>query len=303
MAIPANFASDVTVAPLRDYGSQARGLRDLYIQMWCYCSSHGTDGFVPESETEIMVHPDPPRIAKRDTLRLVEAEIIERAVGGYFVPGYASANGLGAKSLRQSAQKAEGARRANHERWHARRGEYDADCQFCQYSDQSTDQSTDQYSDTYSDASTDQITDPGTENADSDGDTELFKTPPESPTGTLDPRGCDRHPDRRHGNCRACGTSQREQSADEPDTPEFTEFWDVYPLKVGKPRARKAWRAAMRKKHDPALIIKAARRYHDEPSRKPDFTAHPSTWLNDERYNDEPGTPGQLTYPTSPWKN
>ena len=105
---------------------------------------------------------------------------------------------------------------------------------------------------------------------------------------------------------RACGTSQREADVSgDQDNPEFTEFWNVYPRKVGKPRARKSWRAAMRKRHDPALIIKAAQRYRDDPSRKDEFTAHPSTWLNDERYNDEPGTatPGRFTYPTSPWKN
>jgi hypothetical protein len=305
VAIPANFASSVAAAPLKRFGSESRALRDLYVQMWCYCANNGTDGFVPEEEISGLALPDPERVARRDVSRLVDSDLIEKAVGGFFVPDYAPANGLTAEGRRMSERKAEGARRANHERWHARRGEVDPECEFCQYTDQSTDQSTDEFSDQYSDAGTDQYSDPGSDNRDSGGDTELFNYPPVPPTGVLPPRGCDLHPDRRHGNCRGCGTSDREQAAGEPDSPEFTEFWNVYPRKVGKPRARKAWRAAMRKHHDPAQITKAAQRYRDDPSRKDEFTAHPSTWLNDERYNDEPNAPrhSKFTYPTSPWKN
>jgi hypothetical protein len=66
----------------------------------------------------------------------------------------------------------------------------------------------------------------------------------------------------------------------------FDEFWTIYPRRVGKGAARAAWAKAVRK-IDPAEIIKAAAGYRDWPGRKPDFTAHPTTWLNQERWTDE----------------
>jgi hypothetical protein len=66
----------------------------------------------------------------------------------------------------------------------------------------------------------------------------------------------------------------------------FDEFWTTYPRRVGKGAARTAWAKAVRK-IDPAEIIKAAAGYRDWPGRKPDFTAHPTTWLNQERWTDE----------------
>jgi hypothetical protein len=201
------------------------------------------------------------------------------------VPAYLSTNRPDATA--EAERKAEGARKANHERWHRRRGEYDPQCQYCLGTDQFTDQSTDQFTDAelistdqFTESDTDQFTDPEAIRADSGDEAVLFQggTPPIVPP--------------------------KDQLAEAEDDPRFTEFWAVYPLKRGKPRARKAWRAAMKRRHDPELIIKAAAAYRDDPKRKPDFTAHPSTWLNDERYNDEHNTPdGALGYPTSPWEN
>lgn len=69
---------------------------------------------------------------------------------------------------------------------------------------------------------------------------------------------------------------------------DFAEFWANYPRKVGKRAARKAYVAATRKRGaDPKMIIKAAARYRDDTKRKPDYTCHPTTWLNDDRYLDE----------------
>ena len=56
---------------------------------------------------------------------------------------------------------------------------------------------------------------------------------------------------------------------------------------AGKAAAEKAWPKAI-KKADPRLIIAAAERYRDDPNREPRFTAHASTWLNQERWNDAP---------------
>jgi hypothetical protein len=77
----------------------------------------------------------------------------------------------------------------------------------------------------------------------------------------------------------------------EDDDPDWSAFWDVYPRKVDKPKARKAWRAAMKRRDDPKVIIEAARRFRADPKRQANdiaFTPHPATWLNGQRYNDLP---------------
>jgi hypothetical protein len=65
---------------------------------------------------------------------------------------------------------------------------------------------------------------------------------------------------------------------------QFDRFWSVYPRKIGKGAAQKAWAAAVRKA-DPDRIIEAVERYAwpDEPS----FIPHASTWLNGQRWEDE----------------
>lgn len=82
-----------------------------------------------------------------------------------------------------------------------------------------------------------------------------------------------------------------DDTADYDSDPNFIEFWEVYPRKVGKPAAHRAWKAAMKRRADPRQIIQAAGKYRDDPKRKPEFTKHPGPWLNDERYNDQPDAP------------
>lgn len=77
---------------------------------------------------------------------------------------------------------------------------------------------------------------------------------------------------------------------DHPADDRFGEFWDTVPRKVGKGAARKAWAKAV-KKADPQVIIDGMRRYRDDPNRADEFTAHPSTWLNAERWDDDPLPP------------
>lgn len=68
----------------------------------------------------------------------------------------------------------------------------------------------------------------------------------------------------------------------------FDVFWAAYPRKVGKAAARKAWPKAFRAAgHDLQLILDGLEAYKAVP-RDAQFTAHPSTWLNGERWNDEP---------------
>lgn len=78
---------------------------------------------------------------------------------------------------------------------------------------------------------------------------------------------------------------------------EFDQFWSAYPRKIGKGHARKAWEKAITKT-DTNTIIEATIKYRDDPQRDPEYTAHPSTWLNGERWHDEP-TPTKQTGPVT----
>ncbi len=68
----------------------------------------------------------------------------------------------------------------------------------------------------------------------------------------------------------------------------FAEFWTSYPRKAGKGAARTAWAKARKRGVPPERIVSGARRYAADPNRQEQFTAHPATWLNQERWDDDP---------------
>lgn len=74
----------------------------------------------------------------------------------------------------------------------------------------------------------------------------------------------------------------------------FEDFWKLYPRKIGKEAAVKAWRGAT-KKAKPDAIIAALR--EQLPSLQMqrrtdgDFRPHPATWLNQGRWADEVDVP------------
>lgn len=65
----------------------------------------------------------------------------------------------------------------------------------------------------------------------------------------------------------------------------FDQFWATYPRKTDKGNAKKAWAKALKKK--PAAEIIAAAAAYAATKPEPKFTAHPTTWLNGERWDDE----------------
>ena len=67
---------------------------------------------------------------------------------------------------------------------------------------------------------------------------------------------------------------------------DFDQFWKIYPLKVGKGSALKAFLKAVRTT-DAEIIIKGATRYKLDPNRSQAYTAHAATWLNAQRWLDE----------------
>jgi uncharacterized protein YdaU (DUF1376 family) len=66
----------------------------------------------------------------------------------------------------------------------------------------------------------------------------------------------------------------------------FADFWQIYPKKVAKPSALKAWAKAC-KVADPPTIIDGARRYVAAHPADYEFWKNPSGWLNDARWADE----------------
>jgi len=78
------------------------------------------------------------------------------------------------------------------------------------------------------------------------------------------------------------------RSARERTTPSaFDEFWETYPRKDDKPRARLAWTKAI-KTTSSDTILAGARRYAEDPNRDPAYTKYPATWLNNKSWNNQP---------------
>lgn len=79
---------------------------------------------------------------------------------------------------------------------------------------------------------------------------------------------------------------------------EFDQFWAIYPNKVGKRDAEKAFSKA-RKRADLETILAGLRRYVAKTDDRP--WCNPSTWLNQDRWEDRPATvipiPRQATAP------
>lgn len=93
------------------------------------------------------------------------------------------------------------------------------------------------------------------------------------------------------------GDGAKRPAKREPDR--FDEFWKTYPKRVGKQAAIKAWRKALGIA-DADTIIEGARRYAvSRNGEDPQYTAHPSTWLNAGRWDDEPQPKPPVQRPVS----
>jgi hypothetical protein len=87
-------------------------------------------------------------------------------------------------------------------------------------------------------------------------------------------------------NPRALGTNPRATPA--PWMPSFEQFWEIFPRRVGKGTAKKAFKHAAERASF-AEILDGARRYAKEcVGRETQYIKHPSTWLNADCWLDEP---------------
>lgn len=80
--------------------------------------------------------------------------------------------------------------------------------------------------------------------------------------------------------------SKEEQSKESLRT-SFDDFWDQYPLKTDKARARKAFERSL-SKAGLEEILAGTTSYRDDPNRMEQFTKYPATWLNAESWNNGP---------------
>lgn len=82
------------------------------------------------------------------------------------------------------------------------------------------------------------------------------------------------------------GRPRRRREAQDGD-PAWEAFWQAYPRKTGKGAARRAWPVALDKTHGDAELIIAAARTYAGTITELRYAAHPSTWLNGERWTDD----------------
>lgn len=70
---------------------------------------------------------------------------------------------------------------------------------------------------------------------------------------------------------------------------EFAQFYEIFPRHVGRKPAFEAWKKVLKTgKKTATELIKAAEAYAKSRAGKPkQYTLHPSTWLNQERWTDE----------------
>lgn len=87
---------------------------------------------------------------------------------------------------------------------------------------------------------------------------------------------------------RGTGEQGKTDSATAVAASDFEAWWKLYPRKVGKGQARKAYLAASKKTAPAELAIAAeafATKVHDSRTEER-FIPHPATWLNGERWAD-----------------
>lgn len=78
-------------------------------------------------------------------------------------------------------------------------------------------------------------------------------------------------------------------TSSEPLEDKFEEFWELYPRKVSKAKAKVSYTNSL-KKTTSDVILNGLKNYINEIKEKKTeekYIAHPTTWLNQERWNDE----------------
>lgn len=78
----------------------------------------------------------------------------------------------------------------------------------------------------------------------------------------------------------------------------FGEFWKLYPRKVAKANAVKAFKKKCKDEQTYTAIMRGLQNYVTACKGKdPQYIAHPATWINGERWNDEVSTKTKSSNP------
>lgn len=83
------------------------------------------------------------------------------------------------------------------------------------------------------------------------------------------------------------GKETNKSSSDDEVDYYFDQLWSLYPRKVGKGQARKAFKAASKKKDFYELLPKLMDYVQTLEGKDKQFIPHLATWLNGERWEDE----------------
>jgi hypothetical protein len=67
----------------------------------------------------------------------------------------------------------------------------------------------------------------------------------------------------------------------------FAEFWKIYPRKIGKAAAQKAYARACRAAKGESAVLDGLRRQSELLREKGEYCPYPATWLNQGRWADE----------------
>lgn len=71
------------------------------------------------------------------------------------------------------------------------------------------------------------------------------------------------------------------------DDPDWAAFWAAYPRREGKGAARRSWVKALEKAAASEIIAAAVAYAERRRGQDRQYTAHPTTWLNQERWTDQ----------------
>jgi hypothetical protein len=74
-------------------------------------------------------------------------------------------------------------------------------------------------------------------------------------------------------------------------TPGFATFWKLYPKRVGKGAASRAWKKHQCEKQATKIVLAVESQLAYLTRENGRFTPNPATWLNERRWDDEPPHP------------
>lgn len=91
---------------------------------------------------------------------------------------------------------------------------------------------------------------------------------------------------------------EQEESKENITTFAFDQFWDLYPRKTGKGRAREEYAKALKKVGADRILLRLEGFAAERAGKDQQFTCHPATWLHQERWDDEPEQGNGLKHST-----